>query len=125
MSPTKRPTLALDVNIVQDNLPQRVIDKVYIGSIHAGFNQECLLAMGVTHILNASRLPPTFPKLFTYLSVDVRDKEEANILSSLPIANIFIEAGIEAGGILVHCFGGMFKTKLCQFFLLLPSRRLL
>ena len=114
LAAAKRPSLALDVNIVQDNLPIEVAPRVFIGSIHAAFNQEALLSLKITHvsslklfegiiegrpkslkmyyfialviiltetfpslqlqILNASRLPPSFPKNFTYLSVDVRDK---------------------------------------------------
>jgi hypothetical protein len=52
----KRPTLALDVNIVQDNLPIEVAPKLYIGSIHAAFNQEALLSHKITHV----RLPRQF-----------------------------------------------------------------
>ena len=94
--PPKKPTLALDCNIVQDNMPLEIVPKIFIGSIHAAFNQEALRELGITHvsyssifppslhrsdffaymsqILNASRLPATFPKQFTYLSVDIRDK---------------------------------------------------
>lgn len=46
----KRPTLALDVNIVQDNLPIEIAPKLYIGSIHAAFNQEALLSHKITHV---------------------------------------------------------------------------
>lgn len=42
--------------------------------------------------------------------MDLRDKESANILSCLSSANIFIEAGIEAGGVFVHCFGGRSRS---------------
>lgn len=69
--------------------------KLYIGSIHAAFNIDKLKELGVTHVLNASGLPvsyffclwnpnlvlialhhqPTYPKVFTYLSIDhLRDK---------------------------------------------------
>ena len=48
--PSKRPALALDVNVVQDNLPQEIFPHVFIGSIHAAFNQEALISLGVTHV---------------------------------------------------------------------------
>ena len=38
------------------------------------------------------------------------NREDANILSCIPSTNIFIEAGIEAGGVLVHCFGGRSRS---------------
>ena len=47
---------------------------MYLGSIHAAFNVDYLKELGVTHVLNASGLPPTFPKAFTYLSIEIRDK---------------------------------------------------
>lgn len=66
--------LSLDTALVLDNLPIEIIPKVFIGSIHAAFNNDALQELGITHVLNASRLPPTFPKSFTYLSIDLRDK---------------------------------------------------
>jgi hypothetical protein len=106
----KKLALAIDAELVQDNMPSEIIPKLFIGSIHAAFNQEALTERGITHILNASRLPSTFPKLFNYLSIDIRDKDDANILSCIPAANIFIEAGIDAGGVLVHCYGGRSRS---------------
>ena len=47
----------------------------------------------------------TYFQLFTYLTVDLRDKDYSNLLSCIPAANIFIEAGLESGGnILVHWY---------------------
>eukprot|EP00602_Paraphysomonas_sp_CaronLab_P002207 CAMPEP_0185029152 /NCGR_PEP_ID=MMETSP1103-20130426/15290_1 /TAXON_ID=36769 /ORGANISM="Paraphysomonas bandaiensis, Strain Caron Lab Isolate" /LENGTH=716 /DNA_ID=CAMNT_0027563795 /DNA_START=211 /DNA_END=2361 /DNA_ORIENTATION=+ len=91
-------------------MPAEVYPKIYIGSVHAAFNQEVLVDRGITHILNASRLPSTFPKSFTYLAIDIRDKDEANILACIPASNIFIEAGMDSGGGLVHCYGGRSRS---------------
>ncbi len=118
----KKPTLALDTNIVQDNVPQQVIPGIFIGSIHAAFNQEALLENGISHILNASRVPATFPKQFTYLSIDIRDRDDANLLSCIPASNIFLEAGIDAGGVLVHCFGGRSRSAALVAAFLMSSR---
>ncbi|CAM9784485.1 unnamed protein product, partial [Discosporangium mesarthrocarpum] len=100
----------LSPTLVQDNVPAQVIDRVWIGSIHAAFNQESMQERGITHVLNASGLPNTFPRLFTYFTVDVRDKENANILSAIGAVNIFIEAGVEKGGVLVHCAAGKSRS---------------
>ena len=50
LAAAKRPTLALDVDIVQDNFPIEVAPKIFIGSIHAAFNQEALLSLKITHV---------------------------------------------------------------------------
>jgi dual specificity phosphatase 12 len=94
----------------QDNVPALVVDRVWVGSIHAAFNQEALHDRGITHVLNASGLPATFPRSFTYFGVDLRDKEEVNILGAIGAANIFIDAGVEKGGVLVHCAGGRSRS---------------
>ena len=120
--PHKKPALALDTDLVQDNMPQEIVHNIYIGSIHAAFNQEALSKAGITHILNASRIPATFPKNFTYFSIDIRDKDESNILSCIPSSNIFIEAGVDAGGVLVHCFGGRSRSAALVSAYLMSSR---
>lgn len=108
--PQKKLALAIDPGLVQDNVPAEVVSKLFIGSLHAAFNQNVLIEKGITHILNASRFPASYPGTFTYLSIDIRDKEYSNLLSCIPAANIFIEAGIEAGGVLVHCSGGRSRS---------------
>lgn len=37
-------------------------------------------------------------------------REDANILACIPTTNIFIEAGLDNGGVLVHCFGGKSRS---------------
>jgi hypothetical protein len=58
--PPKKPALALETEVVQDNMPAEVYPRIYMGSIHAAFNQEALLNMGITHVL--------FIYLFSHLS---------------------------------------------------------
>eukprot|EP01041_Mallomonas_annulata_P005503 gene5503-11091_t len=122
--PPKKLALAIDANLVQDNLPAEVVPKLFIGSLHAAFNQEALVERGITHIVNASRLPASYPKSFTYLSIDIRDKDNANLLSCIPAANIFIEAGMESGGVLVHCCGGRSRSSAFVTAFLMSSRSL-
>ncbi|CAM9950500.1 unnamed protein product [Ectocarpus fasciculatus] len=64
----------LSRSLVQDNVPAKVTDRLWIGSIHAAFNQDSMQDRGITHVLNASGLPATFPRQFTYFTVDIRDK---------------------------------------------------
>ena len=113
-----RPGLTLDSDCVQDNVPVKIIDGIYIGSVHCAFNKDSLAKYGITHILNISGVPATYPKNFTYLQVTMRDKEYANLLSAIPAANIFIESCIDSGGnVLVHCKGGRSRSAafVCAF----------
>lgn len=113
--------LSLEKSVVQDNVPAEVVRGLYIGSIHAAFNQEFLHANHITHIVNASGLPATFPKKFTYLSVDVRDKEWADLMSVMPLVNIFVGNVLQhrGVGVLVHCSGGRSRSAaLCCAYLM-------
>jgi hypothetical protein len=53
--------------------------------------------------------PPTLYSLIVLLSFFAR-RDTSNILACIPTTNIFIEAGIENGGVLVHCFGGKSRS---------------
>ncbi|KAG1690056.1 hypothetical protein DVH05_028394 [Phytophthora capsici] len=110
MSMRKAPGLRLQTSIVQDNIPVEVTAGLFVGSIHAAFNAETLKANKISHVLNLAGSYATFPEDFTYLSLSIRDKEYASLLSCLPIAAMFIDAGLKSGGVLVHCAGGRSRS---------------
>ncbi|CAN0019135.1 unnamed protein product, partial [Hapterophycus canaliculatus] len=72
--PSSFPLDPIPLCSTQDNVPAMVTDRLWIGSIHAAFNQDSMQDRGITHVLNASGLPATFPRQFTYFTVDIRDK---------------------------------------------------
>lgn len=98
----KSPGLKLQASIVQDNVPVEIAHGVFVGSMHAAYNVDELKRLKITHILNLAGAYATFPDDFTYLSAHIRDKEYSNLLSCLPMALIFIQAGIQIGGVLIH-----------------------
>ncbi|KAG7386840.1 hypothetical protein PHYPSEUDO_015150 [Phytophthora pseudosyringae] len=110
MSMRKAPGLRLQTSIVQDNIPVEVAAGLFVGSIHAAFNVEALKSSKISHVLNLAGSYATFPEDFTYLSLSIRDKEYASLLSCLPIAAVFIDAGLKSGGVLVHCAGGRSRS---------------
>ncbi|ETL45456.1 hypothetical protein L914_04434 [Phytophthora nicotianae] len=110
MSMRKAPGLRLQTAIVQDNVPVEVATGLFVGSIHAAFNVDTLKSYKVSHILNLAGSYATFPEDFTYLSLSIRDKEYASLLSCLPIAAVFIDAGLKNGGVLIHCAGGRSRS---------------
>ncbi|ETV73282.1 hypothetical protein H257_11820 [Aphanomyces astaci] len=107
---SKPPCLALQPSLVQDNLPCEVVPKLWVGSVHAAFNFEAIKERKISHVLNVSGTVATYPQEFTYLTVDIRDKDYTNLLSCVPIATVFLESGMQHGGVLVHCAGGRSRS---------------
>jgi hypothetical protein len=114
----------LDAGLIQDNVPSLVYPGLYIGSVHCAFNLETLMQLGITHILNISGWPSTFPKNFVYFTVSVRDKEQASVLCCIPATNIFIEAGLTKGKVLVHCHGGRSRSAALVVAFLMSTKRI-
>ena len=103
--------LALDRTVVQDNNPVLIVPGVYLGSIYVSYNEEGMRRAGITHVLNVSGFPPSFPHVFTYLNVRLRDKDFSNLLGVIPAALLFIGSAVRSGGaVLVHCAGGRSRS---------------
>jgi hypothetical protein len=90
----KSPGLTLQASIVQDNVPVEIAPRVFVGSAHAAFNVDVLKEKRISHIVNLAGNYATFPEDFAYLSLSIRDKEYANLLSCLPVALLFMEAAL-------------------------------
>lgn len=119
-------SLNLDSSVIQDNMPVPIVSGLYMGSIHCSFNEVGMKNAGVTHIINTSGTPATYPNSFTYLSISIRDKDYSNLLSCIPACNIFIEAGLESGGsVLVHCTGGRSRSAAIITAFLMSSQQIL
>ena len=122
-SVSRSPNLQLSVNLVADNIPVQVAPRIFVGSIHSAFNQSALLEFNITHIVNAAGLPATFPTLFSYLTITLRDRDSSNLLSCIPAANIFIEAALQGSGcVLVHCTAGKSRSIALVVAYLISSR---
>lgn len=104
----------LDFDLCRDDVPLKVsiggLTNLYIGSEKVACNQEELQRANITHIINLSQKPEMFPEAFHYLNINIAYKDEANILACIPFANIFIESGMDSGGVLVHCFAGKSRS---------------
>ena len=66
---------------VQDNMPAEVLPKIFIGSIHAAFNQEALLEKGITHVSALIAKVTAFCSLFDII---LSDSERISTSSYLP-----------------------------------------
>ncbi|GMK55333.1 hypothetical protein CspeluHIS016_0203890 [Cutaneotrichosporon spelunceum] len=93
---------------------QAVLPNLYLGPFQAGTNLERLREKRITHILclrdsvEARLIFPRFPTEFIYLTLDVADSDDQNIISIFPKCREFIDMAMSAGGaVLVHCNSGI------------------
>ncbi|KAJ6512109.1 protein-tyrosine phosphatase-like protein [Mycena vitilis] len=93
---------------------QEILPGLLLGPFVASKSLETLQSLGITHIVcirdakEAFSVRPRFPDNFTYLTLDVEDNEEQNLIRLFPNAKTFIDNAITQGGrVLVHCNGGI------------------
>jgi protein-tyrosine phosphatase len=51
-----------------------------------------------------------FPNEFNYLTIQTADQESQDLKSLFQRTSAFIESGVRAGGVLVHCFAGVSRS---------------
>ncbi|KAK7048217.1 phosphatases II [Favolaschia claudopus] len=93
---------------------QEILPNLLLGPFVASKSLETLRSLRITHIVcirdakEAFSVRPRFPESFTYLTLDVEDNEEQNLIRLFPTAKQFIDQAIAQGGrVLVHCNGGI------------------
>ncbi|KLO17269.1 phosphatases II [Schizopora paradoxa] len=93
---------------------QEIIPGLLLGPFQVSKSLEALQQLGVTHIvcirdsMEAFSVRPRFPDNFIYMTLDVQDNEEQNLIRLFPKAKLFIDEALRAGGrVLVHCNGGI------------------
>jgi len=93
---------------------QEILPGLFLGPFIASKSLETLKALKVTHIVcirdakEAFSVRPRFPDDFTYMTLDVEDNEEQNLIRFFPAAKNFIDSAIQQRGrVLVHCNGGI------------------
>ena len=73
-------------------------------SLSLSFSPFFSFALAVLHLL------PLLFSLFLYFLRALLRRDKANILTCLPITNLFIMNGIARGGVMVHCYGGKSRS---------------
>jgi len=93
---------------------QEILNGLYLGPFVASKSLPTLQGLGITHIVcirdakEAFSVKPRFPEHFQYMTLDVEDNEEQNLIKLFPGAKTFIDTAIKQGGrVLVHCNGGI------------------
>ncbi|WVQ80651.1 hypothetical protein IAT38_002756 [Cryptococcus sp. DSM 104549] len=93
---------------------QLIIPGLYLGPFQASLNANKMRAMGITHVLcirdhkEAKLIYPRFPTEFQYMTLDISDNTDQNLITVFPQCRNFIEQAIAQGGtVLAHCNGGI------------------
>ncbi|XP_020228552.1 dual specificity protein phosphatase 1 isoform X2 [Cajanus cajan] len=96
----------------EDNIPHKIDEGLYLGSIASAFNKLHLKNHNITHILTvASRIKPPHPADFVYKLINVVDKNHEDLKQHFNECFDFIdEAKRLGGGVLVHCFAGKSRS---------------
>ena len=96
----------------EDNIPCKIDEGLYLGSIATAANKPALKDCNITHILTvAGRIPPAHPNDFVYKIIDVVDRDDEDLKQYFNECFDFIdEAKRHDGGVLVHCFAGRSRS---------------
>jgi len=98
-------------NLEVDNLPDRIMENLYLGSHHAALNFEGLKERNITHIITAARsLTMAFQNEIKYKYIDLLDWEEEDIYQHFESCLEFIEEGRKNGAVLIHCAAGVSRS---------------
>ncbi|WVO16219.1 hypothetical protein L204_103890 [Cryptococcus depauperatus] len=93
---------------------QLIIPGLYLGPFQASLNAGKMRSMGITHVLcirdqkEARLIYPRFPTEFKYMTLDLSDHPNQNLITTFPRCRDFIEEALSNGGtVLAHCNGGI------------------
>jgi len=93
---------------------QEIVPGMLLGPFVVSKQLDKLKELGITHIVcirdkkESWTVYPRFPDQFQYLTLDVEDTEDQNLIRLFPGTLDFINTAISHGGrVLVHCNGGI------------------
>lgn len=96
---------------------QEILPSIYLGPYQASRDLNTLQNLGITDICCISEpreshlLKPRFPDRFNYLTLDIRDSSDQQLISIFPKAKEFIDSSLQRNGkVLIHCGDGLSRS---------------
>jgi len=98
-------------NLDRQDLPDRIIENLYLGAHEAALNRDALKERNITHIITAARgLRMAYQSELKYKYIDLLDWEQEDIFQHFESCMEFIEEGRSQGGVLIHCMAGVSRS---------------
>ncbi|CAN1129446.1 Dual specificity protein phosphatase 1B [Linum perenne] len=118
MDQTDCSIMNVPIQPLKNNVTEREIslcqieEGLFLGSITEANMKDALKRANVTHILTVASFLPSFPEHFQYKTVNIMDREDTDIAQHFDECFNFIdEAKRLGGGVLVHCFMGVSRSR--------------
>jgi dual specificity phosphatase 12 len=90
--------------------PTKIYPTLYIGDLNDGSDTDKLFDLGITHVLSVGSEVSEKDEDISYLSLNVLDMEDQNILKHFETAFKYIEKARNGGACLVHCNAGVSRS---------------
>ncbi|XP_059058465.1 dual specificity protein phosphatase MPK-4-like [Achroia grisella] len=109
-----RKALYHKIDLCTQSCYSQIIPGLYLSNARAAADKAVLRYLNITHVLTIEthRLPKsTFENTnIDTLFIRAYDNPQTNLLPYFPMANAFIEEGLQKGNVLVHCHFGVSRS---------------
>ncbi|XP_028037862.1 dual specificity protein phosphatase 1B-like [Bombyx mandarina] len=102
------------IDLCTQSCYSQIIPGLYLSNARAAADKNVLRSLNITHVLTiaANRLPKStfYDTDINTLFIRAYDTPQTNLLPYFPMANSFIDEGLQAGNVLVHCHFGVSRS---------------
>ncbi|CAH0731609.1 unnamed protein product, partial [Brenthis ino] len=109
-----RKVLYNKIDLCTQSCYSQIIPGLYLSNAKAACDRNVLRHLNITHVLTIEtrRLPKStfIDSNISTLYIRANDTPQTNLLPYFPMANAFIEEGLQKGNVLVHCHFGVSRS---------------